>query len=184
MIASAANSRSASGRTTAWFFAPPSACTRFPCGGRRRVDVARDRRRADERDRVDLRMLQQRVDRFLVAVHDVEDAVRQPGLLQELRHAGWTATGSFSDGFRTNVLPHASATGNIHSGTIAGKLNGVMPDADADRLRRANRRRRRGRPIPRTRPSADAARRRQTRRLRCRAAPIPSRRGTPCRVPR
>ena len=25
------------------------------------------------------------------------------------------------------VLPHASATGNIHSGTIAGKLNGVMP---------------------------------------------------------
>ena len=26
-----------------------------------------------------------------------------------------------------NVLPHASATGNIHIGTIAGKLNGVMP---------------------------------------------------------
>ena len=25
------------------------------------------------------------------------------------------------------MLPHASATGNIHSGTIAGKLNGVMP---------------------------------------------------------
>ena len=35
--------------------------------------------------------------------------------------------GSFSDGFRTNVLPQAIATGNIHSGTIAGKLNGVMP---------------------------------------------------------
>ena len=29
--ASAANSRSASGSTTAWFFAPPSACTRLPC---------------------------------------------------------------------------------------------------------------------------------------------------------
>ena len=26
-----------------------------------------------------------------------------------------------------NVLPQASATGNIHIGTIAGKLNGVMP---------------------------------------------------------
>ena len=26
-----------------------------------------------------------------------------------------------------NALPHASATGAIHSGTIAGKLNGVMP---------------------------------------------------------
>ncbi len=25
------------------------------------------------------------------------------------------------------VLPQAIATGNIHSGTIAGKLNGVMP---------------------------------------------------------
>src|SRR5688500_13890301 len=35
--------------------------------------------------------------------------------------------GSFSDGFSTNVLPHAIAIGNIHSGTIAGKLNGVMP---------------------------------------------------------
>ena len=35
--------------------------------------------------------------------------------------------GSFSLGFSTKVLPHASATGNIHIGTIAGKLNGVMP---------------------------------------------------------
>ena len=26
-----------------------------------------------------------------------------------------------------NALPHASATGTIHSGTITGKLNGVMP---------------------------------------------------------
>ena len=30
-IASAARSRSASGRITAWFFAPPRACTRLPC---------------------------------------------------------------------------------------------------------------------------------------------------------
>ena len=30
-IASAAMSTSASGITTAWFFAPPSACTRLPC---------------------------------------------------------------------------------------------------------------------------------------------------------
>jgi hypothetical protein len=37
------------------------------------------------------------------------------------------ADGSFSDGFSTNVLPHAIASGNIHIGTIAGKLNGVMP---------------------------------------------------------
>src|SRR5262245_8722731 len=36
-------------------------------------------------------------------------------------------SGTFSDGFNTNVLPHANATGNIHNGTMAGKLNGVMP---------------------------------------------------------
>src|SRR5688572_1550928 len=35
--------------------------------------------------------------------------------------------GSFSDGLRMNVLPQPSATGNIHSGTMTGKLNGVMP---------------------------------------------------------
>ena len=34
-------------------------------------------------------------------------------------------SGTFSLGLSTKVLPHASATGNIHSGTIAGKLNGV-----------------------------------------------------------
>src|SRR5919106_7080160 len=37
------------------------------------------------------------------------------------------AEGSFSDGFSTKVLPHASAGAHIHIGTIAGKLNGVMP---------------------------------------------------------
>ena len=37
------------------------------------------------------------------------------------------AEGSRSLGLRTKVLPQAIATGNIHIGTIAGKLNGVMP---------------------------------------------------------
>jgi hypothetical protein len=37
------------------------------------------------------------------------------------------ADGSFSDGFRMNVLPQAIALPNIHIGTIAGKLNGVIP---------------------------------------------------------
>jgi hypothetical protein len=35
--------------------------------------------------------------------------------------------GSRSDGLRTNVFPHAMATGHIHIGTITGKLKGVMP---------------------------------------------------------
>ena len=37
------------------------------------------------------------------------------------------ADGSFSDGLSTNVLPQASAGAHIHIGTIAGKLNGVIP---------------------------------------------------------
>ena len=36
-------------------------------------------------------------------------------------------SGTFSDGFRMNVLPQAMANGYIHIGTMAGKLNGVMP---------------------------------------------------------
>jgi hypothetical protein len=37
------------------------------------------------------------------------------------------ALGSFSEGLSTNVFPHAIALANIHMGTIAGKLNGVIP---------------------------------------------------------
>src|SRR5574343_619169 len=35
--------------------------------------------------------------------------------------------GSRSDGLSTKVLPQATAMGHIHKGTMAGKLNGVMP---------------------------------------------------------
>src|SRR5882724_11381328 len=41
---------------------------------------------------------------------------------QKLAHDG-----SRSLGFKMKVLPHAIAIGYIHIGTIAGKLNGVMP---------------------------------------------------------
>src|SRR5690242_13690988 len=37
------------------------------------------------------------------------------------------SVGSRSDGFSTNELPQPIAIGNIHIGTIAGKLNGVIP---------------------------------------------------------
>ena len=37
------------------------------------------------------------------------------------------ADGSRSDGLSTKALPQATALGIIHSGTMAGKLNGVMP---------------------------------------------------------
>ena len=123
---SAAKSRSASGRTTAWFLAPPRACTRLPAAVARLVDVPGDRRGADERDRRDVRVVEQRVDGHLVAVDDVEHAVGQAGLRPQLGEK-LDAEGSRSLGLSTKVLPAAIATGCIHIGTMTGKLNGVMP---------------------------------------------------------
>ena len=37
------------------------------------------------------------------------------------------AEGSRSEGFNMKALPEAMASGYIHIGTMAGKLNGVMP---------------------------------------------------------
>jgi hypothetical protein len=37
------------------------------------------------------------------------------------------AEGTFSEGFKMKQLPQAMETGNIHNGTITGKLNGVIP---------------------------------------------------------
>ena len=44
-----------------------------------RIDVLGDGRRADEADGRDVRVLEQRVDGLVVALHDVEHAGRQPG---------------------------------------------------------------------------------------------------------
>ena len=120
-------SRSASGSTTMWFLAPPSACTRLPLRGAGLVDVLGDRRRADEADRGDVGVLEDAVDRHLVALHDVEARRRaaRPAASSSARNSD--ADGSFSLGLSTNVLPQAMALANIHIGTIAGKLNGVMP---------------------------------------------------------
>ena len=85
-----------------------------------------DRRRADEADRLHVRVGEQRVDRHLVALHHVEHAVRQAGLRSSSASSSET-DGSFSLGLSTKVLPATSALQNIHIGTIAGKLNGVMP---------------------------------------------------------
>ena len=48
------------------------------------VHVPRDGRRADERDRLDIRMREQGIDRDLVALHDVEDTLGQSRLAPQL----------------------------------------------------------------------------------------------------
>ncbi|MNJ01635.1 hypothetical protein D3C73_1613240 [compost metagenome] len=48
------------------------------------VDVVGDRRRADEAHGLDFRVVEQRIHGFLVALHHIEHAVRQPGFLEQL----------------------------------------------------------------------------------------------------
>ena len=82
---------SASGMMIMWFLAPPKHCTRLPFAAAARIDVVGDRRRADEADGLDVGIVEDGVDHFLVAVDDVEDAGRQAGLDEQFgdahRHA-------------------------------------------------------------------------------------------------
>lgn len=64
------------------------------------VDVLGHRGRAHKTHRLDHRVRQDGIDDGLVALHDVEDAIGQ-----------------------------ARVTGNIHIGTMAGKMKGVIPTA-------------------------------------------------------
>ena len=84
-----------------------------------------DRGRADEADGLDGRVIEQHVHRVLVAVHHVEHAGGQARLGEDLGDEE-AEDGSFSLGLSSTVLPQASALPIIHSGTMAGKLNGVM----------------------------------------------------------
>ena len=73
-------------RTAERLHALPGARSRF-------VDVARDRGRADERDRLDVGVREQPIDRDLVAVHDVEHTRREPGFGATALRASWPPTG-------------------------------------------------------------------------------------------
>ena len=46
--------------------------------------------------------------------------------------------GTFSEGLRMKAFPTVTAIGNIHSGTMAGKLNGVMPATTPSGSRRTS----------------------------------------------
>ena len=76
MIAGTACSRSASGITTSEFFAPPRACTRLPVRDRAFGDDPRRLGPADEGDRVDARVVEDRRHRVAAAVDEVDDAGR------------------------------------------------------------------------------------------------------------
>ena len=122
----AVKSRSASGITTAWFLAPPSAWTRLP-------------------DALALPCTY-----LAIGVEPTKLTASMSGwsrIASTATLSPWTtlktpsgspasayssamkfdADGSRSDGLSTNVLPVAIAIGCIHIGTMTGKLNGVIP---------------------------------------------------------
>ena len=146
------------------------------------VDRLGDGRRADERDGAHLGGVEDRVDRDLVAVHDVEHAVGQAGLLEQLREEDRGARVLLGGLQHDGVAARRSPMATIHSGTMTGKLNGRDRADHADAAASSSARRRRARPARSARPSAGARARRRTRRSRCRARSRPRHPRAPCRA--
>ena len=122
----AARSRSASASTTAWFFAPPRACTRLPCA----VAVACTCCAIGVDPTNDTAAMSGCVSSASTATRSPCTTEKTPSgspAAFHIRASNSDDDGSRSDGLSTNALPVAIAIGAIHSGTMAGKLNGVMP---------------------------------------------------------
>ena len=123
---SEAKSRSASGSTIAWFFAPPRACTRLPVAVARwwmyfaiGVEPTKETAAMSGWSRI-----------ASTATLSPCTTLKTPSGRPASAHSWATSVdtdGSRSLGLSTKVLPQAIATGCIHIGTIAGKLNGVIP---------------------------------------------------------
>ena len=126
MSASTVWSKSASGITTRWFLAPPRAWTRLPASVAARCTRSAMGVEPTKLTAATSGCAMRRVHRLPISMHHVEHAGGKPASTASsaIRTA---ADGSRSEGLRTKVLPQAIATGNIHIGTIAGKLKGVMP---------------------------------------------------------
>ncbi len=124
--ASAATPRSASGSTTMWFLAPPRACTRLAF-----ADAVRWMWRATgvEPTKLTAAMSGCSSSRSTASASPLT-TLNTPGskpasaISSAMNSA---ADGVFSLGLCTKALPQARAVGIIHSGTMAGKLNGVIP---------------------------------------------------------
>jgi hypothetical protein len=94
-------------------------------GGAGLVDVLRDRGGADEGDGLDVGVSSRASTASLSPWTTLMTPSGRPASCQSLATA-LTADGSFSDGLMMTALPQAMAIGTNHSGTMAGKLNGLM----------------------------------------------------------
>ena len=109
-----------------WFLAPPSACTRLPALVPFSYTYLAMGVEPTKLTALMVFVLQDGVHRHLVAMHHVEDAVRQSRLGPAARRGAAMRKGLSPLGLSTKVLPHAIASGSNHIGTMAGKLNGVI----------------------------------------------------------
>jgi len=119
-------SLSASASTTAWFLAPRLACTRAP----RRVARAWMCSPAALEPTKEMARIAGASQMKLTASCAPWMTLSTPGgrpasLASSARRT--VVDGSSSLGFMRQVLPVTTASGNIHSGIMAGKLKGVMP---------------------------------------------------------
>ncbi len=122
---SATRSRSASGSTSMWFFAPPSACTRLPCF----VPVSYTYCAMGVDPTNEIARTSGCVSSPSTASLSPFSTVKTPSGRPARFHSSaiqMAALGSFSLGVRITVLPAAIAMGKNHIGTIAGKLNGEI----------------------------------------------------------
>ncbi len=121
------------GHDDAVVLGPAERLDALPVRGAARVDVVGDVGRADEADRRDVRMVEDRVDHLLVAVDDVEDSVGQPGFLHQLGEAhrhGRVALAGLQDERIAAGDRHAEHPHRDHRGEVERRDAG----ADAERL--------------------------------------------------
>ncbi len=109
-----------------WFLAPPSACTRLPC----RVAVSYTWRATGVEPTKETAATSgcSRM-RSTTSRSPCTTEKTPPGRPARSHSSAKSrdGDGSFSLGLRMKQFPHAMALANIHIGTIAGKLNGVIP---------------------------------------------------------
>ena len=125
MAASAASSKSASGKTIMWFLAPPNACTRFPDF----VPVSYTYLAIGVEPTKEIDLIPGWTKSASTATLSPWTTLNTPSG-KPASFKSWAiniiALGSFSEGLIITVFPQASAIGKNHIGTIAGKLNGEI----------------------------------------------------------
>ena len=112
--------------TTMWFFAPPAADTRFPFLAPRSYTYRATRSEPTNETAAISGWSKIAFTASFAPCTTFKTPAGKPACRKSsaIRTA---PSGVRSDGLRTNVLPATTASGNIHSGIITGKLNGGIP---------------------------------------------------------